>query len=232
MDLHFSGIHHVSFDFWLTLFKSNPEFKQKRDELLRDFFSIEHPVEQVSDTIRAYDRKFTLINERIGKNIDAHEMLLVILDELGADIHQLQLSSLNHYYSEMEQLFFKYHPVFIEANLPGWLQQLRQRNISLSILSNTGFVRGHSLRQLLQNLGISDLFGFQIYSDEVGLSKPSGAMFGLVSQHIGPERNLALQQVLHIGDNPNADFKGASDFGYMAALINSNGRSLNHISFS
>ena len=31
---------HISFDLWLTLIKSNPEFKSKRNLLFRDFFEI------------------------------------------------------------------------------------------------------------------------------------------------------------------------------------------------
>ena len=37
LELEYSNYKHFSFDLWLTLIKSNPEFKKKRNLLFKDF---------------------------------------------------------------------------------------------------------------------------------------------------------------------------------------------------
>lgn len=41
----FNKYKHISFDLWLTLIKSNPEYKIKRNLLFREFFSVDIAIE-------------------------------------------------------------------------------------------------------------------------------------------------------------------------------------------
>ena len=77
---------HISFDLWLTLIKSNPNYKSKRNQLFKDFFEIEYDIEIVSQKVRYYDVVCNSINEKTGKNIDTDEIYLLILSSLGYDI--------------------------------------------------------------------------------------------------------------------------------------------------
>lgn len=222
----FFNVRHVSFDLWLTLIKSNPVFKQKRDELLKNYFEIPHPVEVISAKIRMWDLRFNAINEASGKNIDAHEMVLLILTDLDCDVRKITPAVLENYYSVMEELFFQFHPVLYEEKLISYLKQLSDKGITLSLLSNTGFIKGETLKKLLGILEIAPLLKFQIYSDEVNFSKPSKEMYQLVFDNIKPFNTIESSSILHIGDNPNADFYGAQQHGMQSALINSNNISL------
>ena len=38
MEINYEKYHHLSFDLWLTLIQSHPEFKGKRNQLFKDFF--------------------------------------------------------------------------------------------------------------------------------------------------------------------------------------------------
>jgi len=221
--LEFFNVQHVSFDLWLTLIKSNPVFKQKRDELLKEFFKIPHPVEAVSAKIRVWDLRFNAINESSGKNIESEEMVLIILSELDCDLKKIDPNMLSEYYGVMEELFFKHHPVLIEEKLLDWFKDLRKNEISLSLLSNTGFIKGKTLRKLLNLLEIEPHFKFQIYSDEISFAKPSKEAYDHLLDKVS---HIKGSNILHIGDNENADLIGARNNGLQSALINSNNVSL------
>jgi putative hydrolase of the HAD superfamily len=224
--MDFFNVRHVSFDLWLTLIKSNPVFKQKRDELLKTYFQIPHPIEVISAKVRMWDLRFNAINEASGKNIDSDELVLLILAELDCDLRNITPGVLEEYYTVMEELFFRFHPVLYEEKLIGYLQQLCDKGITLSLLSNTGFIKGSTLTKLLELLEIGPLLKFQIYSDEVHFSKPAKEMYQLVVDHIKSFKSIETSSILHIGDNQNADFYGAKKQGMQSALVNSNNVSL------
>lgn len=224
--MDFFNVRHVSFDLWLTLIKSNPVFKQKRDELLRSYFQIPHPVEAVTARIRMWDLRFNAINEASGKNIDADEMVLLILSDLDVDVKKITSAMMQEYYDTMEILFMQYHPVLYEEKLLEYLKQLTDKGMTLSLLSNTGFIKGFTLKKLLDKLEIAPLLKFQVYSDEIAFSKPSKEAYRHVFDNIKAFNTLDAGSILHIGDNENADLRGAQLQGMQSALINSNHISL------
>ncbi len=224
--MNYFNVRHVSFDLWLTLIKSNPEFKPKRDALLKDYFKIPHPVEAISAKIRVWDLRFNAINEAGGKNIDSDEMVLIILADLDCDLKRITPNVMEDYYKTMEELFFRYHPVLYEEYLLDYLNRLSDKGITLSLLSNTGFIKGETLKKLLQQLKIAPYLKFQIYSDEIMFSKPSKEAYQHVFDNIKTFNTIETNSILHIGDNENADFIGAKNLGMQSALINSNTISL------
>ena len=71
-------------------------------------------------------------------------------------------------------------------------------------------------RPRLANTGIADYFEFIAISDELGVAKPQAAFFDHAYTQMGrPPR----EEVLVIGDNPNADVKGALDYGFAACWL-------------
>jgi hypothetical protein len=76
---------HISFDLWLTLIKSNVNYKPKRDKLFREFFEIDCSLDRVSEIIRNYDLMCNNINETTGENFETNEIYLLILGSLGID---------------------------------------------------------------------------------------------------------------------------------------------------
>ena len=110
LEIDYKGFKHISFDLWLTLIKSNPEFKIKRNLLFKDYFEIESPIEKVSQQLRYYDVVCNTINERTGLNIDTNEIYLFILASLDVPIQGIQLSKLEGFYTESERLFLSYKP--------------------------------------------------------------------------------------------------------------------------
>ncbi|KFF08050.1 HAD family hydrolase [Chryseobacterium luteum] len=209
---------HFSFDLWLTLIKSHPEFKTKRVELFTSFFDIDKPVSEVAKTVKYYDDLCNTINEVTGGNMDTFEMYLLILGALDIDVRQLDKEKLNGFYLKSEELFLEYKPVVIFENIKEFFDQIKNQGKTVNILSNTGFIKGRTMRKFLIQEELDQYIDFHIYSDEINISKPNPLIFQEVKNNL-KDRDLPMHRILHIGDNPVADFKGAKDFGFSAHLL-------------
>lgn len=223
------GLKHVSFDLWLTLIKSDPVFKPLRNELFARHFAVQQPAEAVTQAFRYFDLLFNRINEKTGGNLQQTEMLYLILDHLGVDVETVTDELMQAYYREMEQLFFRHHPQLIDKHTLAVLRRIRDRGCSVNILSNTGFILGSTLRQLLPVLGIAEYFDFQVYSDETGCSKPSADMYDHVWSRVRQYGPVEKEEILHVGDNAVADYKGAQLFGFRSALVDTHNNLLSNL---
>lgn len=214
--INLAAYRHISLDLWLTLIKSDPAFKLERNDLLKNHFGIRYDEQQIGDCVRRYDILFNTINEKTGKNIDSTEMWWVILESLGVDVADTTVACMEEFEKKAEDLFFHYPPSLLDKNTPAILSMLRQQDISLSVLSNTAFIKGKLLRKLLNMLRIADYFDFQLYSDELGFSKPDRQIFHELYTQACAIRPVNASEILHIGDNPLADVRGAIDYGMNA----------------
>lgn len=217
---------HYSFDLWLTLIRSNPAFKSARAKIFHEKYNFSgKSLKEVETIFRHVDLMCNSMNEKTGKNIDADEMYLMVISLLndfnpsfaGVDSKELEM--------EMEALIFNYLPVIYGGDTAAKLASLKDNGkATLSLLSNTGFIRGRILRKVLKALELDQYLDFQLYSDEERLSKPNPVFFQLMLDRIDRKRHgeLELHEVVHIGDNPHADIHGASAIGIHSVLINSN----------
>ncbi|MBE8725742.1 HAD family hydrolase [Flavobacterium hungaricum] len=219
MDINYKKYSHFSFDLWLTLIRSNPEFKKKRNLLFKDFFAIDAPIEKVTEVVRYYDVLCNNINEKTGLNLSTYEIYYLILSALGVDLQVNGVEKLSEFYNETETLFFNYKPELIFPEIKRQFEEITSQGKTVNILSNTGFVKGKSLRKLLSYYELSDSISFQIYSDETGFSKPNAAIFQLVFDQVNNSREVQKNEILHIGDNSIADYNGALKFGFNAYLL-------------
>ncbi|TDO96617.1 HAD family hydrolase [Flavobacterium sp. 245] len=219
MKINYEKYSHISFDLWLTLIKSNPEFKSKRNALLRDFFEIDSDIEKVNQVVRYYDVLCNNINEKTGLNLDTFEIYYLVLGALGLDIKEIETKKLGEFYLESEILFMKYKPDLIFSDTKKLMKEMTGADKTINILSNTAFIKGKTLKELLAYYELSEFFKFQIYSDEVGFSKPNKEIFQLVHDEIKIYKKIEKKEILHVGDNKVADYNGAVDFGFDAFLL-------------
>jgi putative hydrolase of the HAD superfamily len=216
----FTDYKHISFDLWLTIIKSNPEFKDKRNILFREFFNIDKPIEEVASVIRKYDILTNTINEKVGKNFDTYEIYLLILGDLtNGKIDGYNEGQLFEFYKLTEDLLLQYKPLLLNSEIPLVLNSLKKEGISMNILSNTAFIKGSSLRKILEYYELDQYFSFQIYSDEIGFSKPGTAIYQHAYNAIKQISNIAKHEVIHVGDNKISDYEGALKFGFNAHLL-------------
>lgn len=214
IDINTSHYLHFSFDIWLTLLRSHPEFKIKRSQLFKDFFNVNQSLDEVNQVVRYYDVACNNINEVTGGNIDAYEIYLLILTKLGI---QTSLDKLEEFYQESEILFYQYPPIKIDYFDEAFFKSIKNQNKTINLLSNTGFIKGKTMRKLMVQYSFGDYIDFEIYSDEVRMSKPNPMIFEEIMTHL--PTNMDRSKILHIGDNPVADYNGAMACGMNAFLI-------------
>jgi putative hydrolase of the HAD superfamily len=221
---------HYSFDLWLTLIKSNPEFKEKRDRIFFDSFNpIGKPFEEVRQIIKEVDVSSNLYSEMFGIHVDSTRMIYDILRRLSYNSNPLSLD-IEMIDLDVQELFLDYPPTLYDKNTHEVLEKIRDLGATLNIASNTGFIQGNTLNSTLVDLGIYGLFNFSIFSDEIGISKPDFFFFQKIYDKVR-EVNLNVKfrefkSIIHIGDNPNADIKGAEEYGFEVFQINSNDKTI------
>jgi putative hydrolase of the HAD superfamily len=223
---------HISFDLWMTLIRSDKDFKKEKAKLFCSYFKLRHvDADAVVKVFRETDQLVNRINETVGKNVDSLEMYMIVLDKLGADMSWLQPSHLEEYYNLSEKLFFQYPAQPLNDEIVPLLAALKDKGYTINILSNTGYIKGRTLRRLMEDTGIAQYMDFQIYSDEVSASKPSPIIFGHMyrqARELYPD-GLSKSHIVHIGDNGLTDVGGAKDFGINAFLINEQSMTLKNI---
>lgn len=114
----------------------------------------------------------------------------------------------------MEKSFLDSEVSFIE-NMDLLIKRLSP-DFKLTLISDTGFTPGKYLREVLKKVGIYHDFSLFIFSDEIGVSKPDRRIFEFVIRYF----DCKPEEVIHIGDIPATDVKGALDAGMKVVHFN------------
>lgn len=219
-------IKHISFDLWLTLIKSHPEFKERRAKFLKkEFNPFGYSVMTIMEIVQTTDKVCDRLNEITGKKVPTEWMYRRILQKLGYDPNSVPDDVYTDIKLKVNDLFMKYPPAFLNESIHPMLHSLRNEGYRLNISSNTGFIEGTTIVATLKNLSIFEYFEFCIFSDEISASKPSSGFFDKVYEKTGSEK----WEVLHIGDNYKADYEGALKYGFKALHINDQQYTINDI---
>jgi putative hydrolase of the HAD superfamily len=104
--------------------------------------------------------------------------------------------------------------------VPEVLEQLRPR-FELAVVSNFDA----RLRFILQHLGISKYFSYIFISSELGADKPDPEIFRRALKVM----HLDANEVLHVGDNPERDWKAAEEAGLLVFQLDRQRNSLSDL---
>lgn len=176
-------------------------------------------MDEVREVVRYYDVLCNLISEKTEAHVYRHTIYLLILNRLGVKVEDLKDDAISEFCRISEGLFLEYKPELLDFNIAHLMEEIISQDKTISILSNTGFIHGIALRKVLVHYGLSDFFSFQLYSDEVGYSKPNREIFDLVYSSLSAIKAVSRDDIVHIGDNKKADFLGATKAGFQAVLI-------------
>ncbi|BAL99673.1 MULTISPECIES: HAD family hydrolase [Caldilinea] len=88
------------------------------------------------------------------------------------------------------------------------------RHYVLGIISDTIHTNGRGIRHLLYQQGLLSYFRFFLFSDEVGVSKPSAQIFRRAALELG----LPPALIAHVGDREQNDVLGPLSVGMRAIL--------------
>lgn len=199
----------VSFDVWKTLVKSNPEYKPARDTYVADQLSLS--LEDVRASVRTVDVRADVETDRTGEQFGPNERLAQI-----ALLHEIVLpkETLADMAHDIQELFLNYPLIPNEPNIDATLRELAKSR-SIALTSNTGFIDGVYMRRALDELGILESSSAQIFSNELRLAKPDPRIFEATAKALG----LTMNEIIHVGDNPLADYEGARRVGMGALLL-------------
>ncbi|WP_126971946.1 HAD family hydrolase [Gynurincola endophyticus] len=219
MELDINKCQHVSFDMWMTLIRSNPLYKTKRTELLKDVFSIKSAINEIEAIIRFYDKEANRISEKSGLHIPREKIYLSLLKEMNVYVANVENKKFKDFITAADELFVKYKPLLIQKDIISLFKKIVSKGKTISVLSNTAFVNGAVLKTALRDYEFEKYFSFQLYSDETGLSKPGPGAFELLFQNVSRIKNIYRNEILHVGDSIIADFNGARAAGFQSLLI-------------
>ena len=218
MSSHFDGIRHISLDVWSTLIEPNPKFKNARTELFRHFFNLPVTIEHAGTALSETAALVNQLNSISGKCMDRSETILLALQSLGYAIPNTNEERLHLFFNEMDQLFQEFPPFLASQELPEMMGKLTDQ-FTFSILSNTLYIQGSSLRHYFAEKQMSSLFRFELYSDEINSSKPSETAYKAVIDASNTICGVEPSAIMHLGDNPVNDVEGAIRAGLRAALV-------------
>ncbi len=96
-------------------------------------------------------------------------------------------------------------------DVPHTLAQLRERGLTLGLISNVD----HDMSPLLRLLGLDTCLDFMVTSWEVGSDKPRAPIFHTALERAG----VPPSEAIHVGDQYRIDVVGAQGVGIQALLI-------------
>lgn len=199
----------VSFDIWKTLVKSNPDYKPARDTYIADSLLV--PVDELKIVAREVDVAADKLTDTTGEQFGPIERLDRIARRQGIELSSDKLSSMA---IDIQELFLEYPLMFNEPNLADTLAEIAKRK-PITLTSNTGFIDGEYMRKALNTIGILESTKGRVFSNEVGVAKPDIRIF----QSAASQLALNMHDIVHVGDNPLADYHGARRAGMQALLL-------------
>ncbi len=122
---------------------------------------------------------------------------------------------LNVYYKEI------YSPRKVYPETVATLEKLKMRGVRMGVVCNTtnpGFMKDYES----VSFGLDRYFEFAIYSSEVPFRKPHPSIFSLAVARLG----LEVREILFVGDDLQADIKGAQGAGISTAWVNRERKSI------
>lgn len=211
-------VQHVSFDLWLTIIKSNKNFKAARLAYISNFLENQFTEEEITKAFSKLSSLGDSYGEFFEEGFTAHQLYYLFLHQLFGKQTNLFLNDknkLNTFVNDIGEIFVENCPYLISDEIHNTLDFLKRKNITCNIASNTSYANGRMLRQCMSKLRILDYFDFTLFSDELKVFKPNPQFFNLVSLY-SEKANI---NILHVGDNLLTDVKGAQDFGFNALLF-------------
>ncbi|MFA5896799.1 MAG: HAD-IA family hydrolase [Thermoplasmata archaeon] len=213
-------IEGVTFDWWHTIAETpwpdwDDRMKALRIETIQRALEDQGIVVPKEDLARAYERHTDLLVSSWRKLVDltAEEQVKAFLRFAGADGYGdgLLVPVQEAFGRALETALPVLYP-----HLAQTVAHLRREGYRIGIVSNTGRTWGRYLRPIQDEMGIGKYFDARVFSDEVRARKPDRRIFtqALDRLHLKPE------EVVHIGDDVDADVAGAKDMGMRAVWFN------------
>ena len=107
------------------------------------------------------------------------------------------------------------HELSALSGAPETLRRLRERDVRIALICDTGFSPGRVVRQLLERAGLLNYLEVLIFSNEIGKPKPHPEVFEAALSQLG----VAADAAAHVGDLRRTDIAGARGAGMQSIRI-------------
>jgi len=166
-------------------------------------FSIDQFISNYREVAIKYRKKWYENLQEVGNNVilaDALGKIGIIIESMDPDV----TSAVEHYFNPGK--------LIIAPDAHQILEKLRGRFI-ISLISN--FTNSTFIHRSLDNLGIDRFFDHVIDSVSIGWRKPHPRIF----KHLLNFSGVKVEEAVFIGDDLDADIKGAKNLGIKAVLL-------------
>lgn len=207
------NIKHASFDVWNTLITPNPEYAKARNALLAMVLGLSSEHAKFMYThVKKYADSIAEMNGTQIHNDDLYELLVSHANMNASTKVWLNLRD------DFRRLF-KQLPPTIDPLLVEGLKDLRALGCTISIGSNTNFIEGRIMRDVVfDHLNIP--FDFMLFSDEEECAKPHPEFFGSMLRKVEKlHPGIDPQYIAHVGDSQRADVYGATNVGMLPLYV-------------
>lgn len=214
-------IRGITFDLWHTVLREPVEdfsgfLRRKRTRMMMEVFHNHNLPLHLEGIERAYDvqteRLWQIWNR--GVDIDQKAQIGIMLSELGIPADQVDEALVEDLLRPYNDAISLVPPVPLDG--AGELfTSLKNRGMSLGIISNTGRTHGDFFRGLLGKYDLARYFDVMMFSNEIGIRKPNREIFlkTLEKMDISPE------EAMHVGDDSDNDIIGARKAGMRTILV-------------
>ncbi len=212
----------VTFDLWETLIKETPEREliqqRMRCEGMRQVLAESGVEVSVEDLLQSYDESAHWL-QRIWKEnretTDLEQIRIILRAACAKNSDLLNDNTLLRRLKAAYSSPILGVPPSLCDHAGETLERVKENVARVGLISNVGRSPGKTLRQLMDRLGILHFFDATIFSDEIGWRKPDRRIFLSAAKALG----TSPEQMIHIGDHPEADIWGAKEAGMRAILI-------------
>ena len=212
----------VTFDFWGTLYrdsrKAGAERRARRVGQIRALFAgrgVSLSQVRVQEALAAVEEQAIVVRRREQRTMTQTEIGAALVAQLGERLDEEAVRTLGRVVS----VAIVHHPPEVTDGALACLAEL-EGHYRMALICDTRLSVGHALRQVMGNDLVLDYFETTVFSDEVGVAKPSRRAFDETVGLMG----LPPEQVVHVGDSEALDVAGARNAGLRAVLV-SNGTS-------
>ncbi len=196
----------ISFDVWGTIF-GDSFFSE-----ISKHYSTDNGITQ-QEVDKKMDEAYKLLRENrkqgaIPPGSDPVAYSLKLIESFGFDLEKFK--------SALAKALLTVEPE--PLLLPGVKDVLSKLSgkYKLILLGNVVYWPGAYTRVLMERAGLSNFFSAQLYSDEIGTSKPYRDAFSLALKALELDNP---SEAVHVGDNLYEDFCGAVSSDFHAVLV-------------
>lgn len=201
----------ISFDLWGTLIKPSPTFSEEKIKLVHSFVRGNLPEGKINHAFNSAKQKLNAVIEGTGYQPPEKVIFQLLFTELNWGGYY-EYQRMPEFIKKYQELAINNPPVLYEEATLSVIHELQKKHI-LVISSNTMFLRGETMKEILSIVGLKKYFSSFYFSDEKQIAKPNVKAYNHTAAY-------------HIGDNFVTDDIGAVLAGIKPIIINSNSKTI------